>query len=74
VGYSIGSANTGSISYSDEISAAARNEANNTNKRLDAGTKNRAYAISSDVGLTFSATTTAYYSMLRLLATDGRNW
>lgn len=84
--YSIGSANTGSIIYSDDqgvtwkrgatdtstttalnpqeislvelsngrIYAAARNQANNNNKCLDAGTKNRAYGISSDGGLTFS--------------------
>ncbi len=36
------------------IYAAARNQANNNNKCLSGGAKNRAYAISSDGGATFS--------------------
>jgi sialidase-1 len=61
------------------IYAAARNQANSNNKCLDAGTKNRAYAISSDGGTTFSKkfafepdliTPTVQASTVRMSATD----
>ncbi|GAA5167000.1 sialidase family protein [Amycolatopsis dongchuanensis] len=61
------------------IYAAARNQANDGNKCLDDGTKNRVYAISSDGGATFSAkftyepdliTPTVQAPTVRMSATD----
>jgi sialidase-1 len=61
------------------IYAAARNNANTDNQCLDDGTKNRAYAISSDGGATFSKkftyapdliTPVVQSSTLRMSATD----
>jgi sialidase-1 len=61
------------------IYAAARNQANNGNKCLDGGAKNRAYAISSDGGATFSTkfsfeedliTPVVQASTARMTATD----
>ncbi|GHF39054.1 sialidase-1 [Amycolatopsis bartoniae] len=61
------------------IYAAARNDANDDNKCLDDGTKNRAYAISSDGGATFSQkftyepdliTPVVQSSVVRMSATD----
>ncbi|MEU3623110.1 neuraminidase [Amycolatopsis coloradensis] len=61
------------------VYAAARNQANNGNKCLDGGAKNRAYAISSDGGASFSTkftfeedliTPVVQASTARMTATD----